>query len=115
MENTREKLVELLMDMPYGRGTEEEETAHIESVADYLIANGVTVQEWISVKDRLPEKSDYYLAVTDNNVTITIPYSAEHKVFNAFDGGRTEFAMDVTHWMSLPGRRKENIDTIICP
>ena len=24
--------------------------------ADYLIANGVTVQEWISVKDRLPEE-----------------------------------------------------------
>ena len=43
--DVREKLVELLMDMPYGRGTEEEETAHIESVADYLIANGVTVQE----------------------------------------------------------------------
>ena len=24
-------------------------------VADYLISHGVTVQEWISVKDRLPE------------------------------------------------------------
>ena len=26
-----------------------------EYIADHLIANGVTVQEWISVKDRLPE------------------------------------------------------------
>ena len=25
-------------------------------IADYLIAHGVTVQEWISVNDRLPEK-----------------------------------------------------------
>ena len=26
----------------------------LENIADYLLANGVTVQEWISVKDRLP-------------------------------------------------------------
>ena len=26
-----------------------------EVIADHLITNGVTVQEWISVKDRLPE------------------------------------------------------------
>ena len=29
--------------------------------ADRLIANGVTVQEWISVKDRLPEHGDVVL------------------------------------------------------
>ena len=28
---------------------------HIAALADHLIANGVTVQEWISVEDRLPE------------------------------------------------------------
>lgn len=50
----REKLIELLMDKPFGRATEEEETAHIEDVADYLIANGVTfatdnnVGHWIT-------------------------------------------------------------------
>ena len=50
----REKLIELLMDMPYGRGTEEEETTHIESVADYLIANGWTIQKegvWVGEAD----------------------------------------------------------------
>ena len=47
MPNTREKLIELL-DMWQQYATEEE---HV----DYLIANGVTVQEWVSVKDRLPE------------------------------------------------------------
>ena len=30
----------------------------MESLASYLIANGVTVQEWIGAKDRLPE-NDY--------------------------------------------------------
>ena len=41
----REKLIELLMDKPFGRATEEEETAHIEDVADYLITSGVVVRE----------------------------------------------------------------------
>lgn len=63
MEDIKEKLVELLMDMPYGRGTEEEETAHIESVADYLIANGVTVQELA-----LPEQDYYVLRNTETGM-----------------------------------------------
>lgn len=40
----RKRLIDLLMDKPFGRATEEEETQHIEDVADYLIANGVTIQ-----------------------------------------------------------------------
>ena len=39
----REKLIEFLMDKPFGRATEEEETEHIEDVTDYLIDNGVTI------------------------------------------------------------------------
>ena len=40
--NVREKLVELLRDVQYLGGLEEK-------IADHLIANSVTVQEWISV------------------------------------------------------------------
>ena len=41
--DVREKLVELIESARYwGSNTSEE-------IADYLIANGVTVQEWISV------------------------------------------------------------------
>lgn len=36
-------------------------------VADHLIANGVTVQEWISVDDELPKHTDEY------NVTVGVP------------------------------------------
>ena len=55
--DVREKLVELLkcsklcskrFDDQYSDGT-------IAIIADHLIANGVTVQEWISVDDKLPE------------------------------------------------------------
>ena len=48
--DVREKLVELIESARYwGSNTSEE-------IADNLVSNGVTVQEWISVKDRLPEK-----------------------------------------------------------
>ena len=46
----RKKLIDLLMDKPFGNSTEEREIAHAEDVAEYLIANGVTVRErgrWI--------------------------------------------------------------------
>ena len=50
--DVREKLVELIESARYwGSNTSEE-------IADHLISNGVTVQEWISVKDRLPEDSN---------------------------------------------------------
>ena len=41
----REKLIELLMDKPFGNSTEEREIAHAEDVAEYLIDCGVTVRE----------------------------------------------------------------------
>lgn len=45
----REKLIELIGEAIELYPSEREE------LADYLIANGVTVQEWISVKDMLPK------------------------------------------------------------
>ena len=50
--DVREKLVELLKTLPTRNGYTD-----LEDIADHLIANGVTVQEWISVTERLPENS----------------------------------------------------------
>ena len=36
-------------------------------LADYLITNGVTVQEWISVDDRLPDQSGEVLVIVSGN------------------------------------------------
>lgn len=47
--DVREKLVELIGEAIELYPSEREE------LADGLIAHGVTVQEWVSVKDRLPE------------------------------------------------------------
>ena len=55
--DVREKLVEILKQAPFeGKVLDEwwwEEK--IKRIADHLISNGVTVQEWISVDDKLPE------------------------------------------------------------
>ena len=64
-KDMKEKLVELLADSVYENV--ELDDGYVgyevknEQIADYLIANGVTVQEWISVKDRLPEENEYVL------------------------------------------------------
>ena len=65
--------------------------------ADHLIANGVTVQEWISVKDRLPEKDGIYL---------TFNKKKEYE-FHFFQAGKQMWPAiwkedGVTHWMPLP-------------
>ena len=70
--------------------------------ADHLISNGVTVQEWISVKDRLPEEKvncivHYKHAYFDND-----GYQAIGICF--YDGEKFQLnsAYKVTHWMPLP-------------
>ena len=93
MPNTREKLIELLKNI---------DVAMPITTAEYLIAGGVTVQKWIPVSERLPEKSNYYLAFTDTGIIGVLPFSAQYKLFNAFDGDGTKHNIPVTHWMPLP-------------
>lgn len=58
--NVREKLVELLRNSPYldiVKGYKGNDCT-FEQGADWLIAHGVTVQEWISVKKHLPQENE---------------------------------------------------------
>ena len=94
--DVREKLVELLdIIIQPGQKT-------LGNIADHLVNNGVTVQEWISVKEHLPqEKVDcivhYKHAYCDND-----DYWAIGICF--YDGEKFQFnsAYKVTHWMPLP-------------
>ena len=96
--DVREKLVELLQSAPadimgnHGVG----------ALADHLIAHGVTVQEWISVDDRLPEEKvncivHYRHAYCDNDGYWTIGICF-------YDGEKFQmhWSYKVTHWMPLP-------------
>ena len=103
--DVREKLVELLKANFY-------DEYEFEEIADILIAHGVTVQEWISVKDRLPDNKehDWVLAqVVEDNGFMHIPKVMEYRQqkndwFEETYGWLSEHngAFTVTHWMPLP-------------
>ena len=106
--DVREKLVELLLqeDDLCERGECENcfanGSCYYYRVADRLIANGITVQEWVSVKERLPQEKGncivhYKHAYFDND-----DYWAIGMCF--YDGEKFQFdpAYKVTHWMPLP-------------
>ena len=99
MMDVREKLVELFYDNNMICDQKIEGLA--DDVMD-IIANGVTVQEWISVDDRLPEEKvdcivHYKHAYCDND-----DYWAIGMCF--YDGEKFQLnpAYKVTHWMPIP-------------
>ena len=99
----REKLVEFIDDFIYNVDLKHWYSEELdEKLADDLIANGVTVQEWISVDDRLPEKNvncivHYRHAYCDNDGYFAIGSCC-------YDGEKFQVypACKVTHWMPLP-------------
>ena len=113
MMDIREKLVELIID---AKRTDPETGSFAEYLADHLIANGVTVQEWISVDDELPDNKehDWVLAqVVEDNGYMHIPKVMEYRQqrndwFEETYGWLSEHngLFSVTHWMPLPNPPK---------
>ena len=94
--DVREKLIDLLQSSPSdimgNRG--------IGKIADHLLANGVTVQGWISVNERFPCVDTTVLAydaMKGDTHTATFDGTLWH-----LDGGWLLDADDFTHWMPLP-------------
>lgn len=88
MPYVREKLVELLgsvscngngeslgscPDRKYGRCGEAANLSYcvIQNTANHLIANGVTIQRWIPVTERLPEDDDRLTFYDDGRMRCT--------------------------------------------
>lgn len=99
--DVREKLVELLDSFVY------DDWFSNNYIAEKLIANGVTVQEWISVDDRLPEEGEYVLCVLKGfnyggkiQVCKFVP-ADKFKDKPYFENFRNGFP-SVTHWMPIP-------------
>ena len=112
--DVKEKLVEILKQAPFeGKVLDEwwwEEK--IKMIADHLIANGVTVQNWIPVTERLPEIPDGWaenpepvLYMMKNTKNIYAGYYGEggvwrDKYFRQYEDSREGVdAHDVLCWM----------------
>ena len=94
--DVREKLVEILRKPIFPH----ELVDPIEAVADYLLDNGVTVQEWISVNDRLPENGKEGVLIVLRWGEVDIGWCEDcrwrSEFVNEYEDG------EVTHWMPLP-------------
>ena len=92
--DTKEKLVELLDRFVY------DEWYGNEDIAEKLISNGVTVQEWIPVKDRLPESGKEGVLIALRWGAVDIGWCEDGRwsseFINEYEDG------EVTHWMPLP-------------
>ena len=92
--DVREKLVELLESARYwGSNTSEE-------IADNLISNGVTVQEWISVTERLPESGKESVLIALRWGEVDIGWCEDGRWRSEFVNEYEDW--EVTHWMPLP-------------
>ena len=97
--DVREKLIEILRKPIFPH----ELVDSTDVVVDYLLDNGVTVQEWISVDDRLPEP---YVSVLVN-MPGEKPFRTVRDGFMSNDG-IWQSAMfrrepgEVTHWQPMP-------------
>ena len=102
--DVREKLVELIGSTEYGNGSlvgKNFQKGFIEKIASNLIAHGVTVQEWISVKDRLPHNFISVLGYMTDAGEFP-PVRECYTVGNAFFFPALGDVHPVSHWCEMP-------------
>ena len=115
--DVREKLVELITEF-YGCDPMYYNVDAL-AIADHLVSNGVTMQEWISVDDRLPEEDGSYLVTInsfggrkyidirwfakDGEIVDKYELAGQENVWYYYDSEWGYISIDsVTHWMPLP-------------
>lgn len=93
----KEKLIKLLDDFPV-----QMEWHDTDELADHLIANGVTIQQWIPVTDRVPP-DDCPVLVTCGRYYRSFIARYDH----IWKKWRVSHTLKITHWMPLPDSPKE--------
>ena len=96
--DVREKLVELLDGMFNGECCVDKTEA-----VSFLIANGVTAQEWIPVENELPEVGGYVVCIAKRNPFSRFMPMVARIAKNGWVNPITEqYISEVTHWMPIP-------------
>ena len=102
--DVREKLVDLIID---AKRTDPETGSFTEYLADHLISNGVTVQEWIPVDDELPEVGGYVVCIAKRNpFSRFMPMVARIEKHGWANPITEQYISEVTHWMPMPNPPK---------
>lgn len=97
--DVREKLIEILSKPIFPH----ELADPTEAVADYLLDSGVTVQEWVSVKDRLPETGGYVVCIAKRNpFSRFMPMVARIEKNGWVNPITEQYISEVTHWIPMP-------------
>ena len=109
--DVREKLIEILKTK-YDHFCDQcginKDSKYIENLASHLIANGVTVQEWISVDDELPEVGGYVVCIAKRNpFSRFMPMVARIEKNGWVNPITEQYISEVTHWMPLNDPPKE--------
>lgn len=100
--DTREKMVDLVKNSLRAYGKDLEKIVEpFEFIADFLISNGVTVREWISVDERLPENFISVLGYMTDAGEFP-PVRECYTVGNAFFFPALADVHPVSHWCEMP-------------
>ena len=96
--DVREKLIDLIVG---AKRNDPETGSFTEYLADYLISHGVTVQEWVSVDERLPENFISVLGYMTDAEEFP-PVRECYTVGNAFVFPTLGDVHPVSHWCEMP-------------
>ena len=99
--DVREKLVELLTEF-YGCDPMYYDVDAL-AIAQHLITHGVTVQEWIPVKDMMPEAGRYVVCIAKRNpFSRFMPMVARIEKNGWVNPITEQYISEVTHWTPMP-------------
>lgn len=98
MDEAREQLIEILRKPIFPH----ELADPTEAVADYLLDNGVTIQRWIPVTKRLPERDGSYLVASVTGKVYAAHWYTEKKCSGGYVRKAAWSHPNITHWMPLP-------------
>lgn len=100
-----EKLVKLINHVSEGHIINLMQPGGAEELADYLIANGVTVREWVSVSESPKENGTYCVMVKNHkNRKVKMRTYARYRNgrwLDLYDNWENR-CWHITHWMPLP-------------